>query len=202
MRSPFNVIIAGVGGQGNLVCGRSLAMAAISQGLNPVLGDTFGASRRGGGVVTHLRIAKKNLGPLIPKGHLDLILGMEPMEALRAAINFGGENTVAVFSNLPILSPATLSGNEVYPEITKITEALKTLCSKVHEFDARSIIQETGTHRVLNVYMLGVLVGLDILPLEGDAIKTSIDTLVGMDSMNLSAFQSGQSDGEAQREDI
>ena len=47
LKDPFNIMVAGVGGQGNLVCGRSLASAAMSLGLRSVLGDTYGASRRG-----------------------------------------------------------------------------------------------------------------------------------------------------------
>ena len=82
MRDPFNILVAGVGGQGNLVCGRVLAEASVRSGLRPVVGDTFGASRRGGSVLTHLRIGKTDWAPLIPKGEVDIILGLEPLEAL------------------------------------------------------------------------------------------------------------------------
>ncbi|MHA1908834.1 MAG: indolepyruvate oxidoreductase subunit beta [Candidatus Thorarchaeota archaeon] len=199
MTGPFNLMIAGVGGQGNLVCGRSLAKAAMAKGLRPVLGDTFGASRRGGSVVTHLRISERDLGSLIPKGHLHIILGMEPIESLRSVINFGGPETIAVFSTLPVQSPATLSGDEKYPTIDEITKSLTDLCSQVYALDARPVIEEAGTHRVLNVYMLGALVGLEVTPLDRDSIETSIDDLVGLDDKNCTAFESGISDGQRLR---
>jgi indolepyruvate ferredoxin oxidoreductase beta subunit len=196
VEDPFNILVAGVGGQGNLVCGRSLANAAMVQELCPVLGDTFGASRRGGSVVTHLRLAEKDLGPLIPKGHVHVILGMEPIETLRAAIEFGGEHTIVVYSNLPVQSPATLSGDETYPDLERITQALQDLCAKVYALDAKPIIERTGTRRVLNVYMLGALVGLEVIPLRRDVIESSIDNLVGLDEKNRDAFDAGIKDGE------
>ena len=90
MRDDYNILIAGVGGQGNLVCGRVLCEAALQNGLRPVAGETFGASRRGGTVLTHLRISTQDRGPLIPKGRADLLLGMEPLETLRAASEYAG----------------------------------------------------------------------------------------------------------------
>jgi indolepyruvate ferredoxin oxidoreductase beta subunit len=195
--APFNIMIAGVGGQGNLVCGRSLAMAAMEMGLCPVLGDTFGASRRGGSVVTHLRIAERDLGPLIPKGKTNVILGMEPIETLRAAVRFGGAQTIAVFSNRPIQSPSTLVGNQTYPSIEKITSTLSELCADVYPFDPISVLENAGTNRVLNVYMLGALVGLKITPIDREKIEASIETLVGLDDKNQTAFESGIKDGQS-----
>ena len=199
VKVPFNIMVAGVGGQGNLVCGRFLASAAMSLGLRPVLGDTYGASRRGGSVVTHLRISDRDLSPLIPKGQLQVILGMEPIETLRSAIEFGGPNTIAVFSTLPVQSPATLSGEETYPSIEDIVSSLKKLCSEVYVLDTKPVVERAGTHRVLNVYMLGVLVGLGMIPLDRESIETAIADLISLDDKNRTAFESGISDGQALR---
>jgi len=125
MQDPFNILVAGVGGQGNLVCGRVLAEAAVQSGLRPVVGDTFGASRRGGSVLTHLRIGKTDWGPLIPKGKADILLGLEPLEALRAAAEFAGERTVALVSKTKIPTVATNNEPTDYPAIERIIEQLK-----------------------------------------------------------------------------
>ena len=188
VKVPFNIMVAGVGGQGNLVCGRFLASAAMSLGLRPVLGDTYGASRRGGSVVTHLRISDRDLSPLIPKGQLQVILGMEPIETLRSAIEFGGPNTIAVFSTLPVQSPATLSGEETYPSREDIVSSLKKLCSEVYVLDTKPVVERAGTHRVLNVYMLGALVGLGMIPLERESIETAFADLISLDDKNRTAF--------------
>ena len=117
MRDPFSILVSGVGGQGNLVCGRIIAEATVMQGLRPVVGDTFGASRRGGSVMTHIRIGKRDWAPLIPKGEADVLLGFEPVEALRAAIRYAGERTIALVSMMPVPPSNVTSGNLSYPAV-------------------------------------------------------------------------------------
>jgi indolepyruvate ferredoxin oxidoreductase beta subunit len=189
--SIFNILVAGVGGQGNLVCGRSLAHAALLEGRHPVLGDTFGASRRGGSVVSHLRIADYDLGPLVPKGEVDLIIGMEPVEALRVAVHYGAGKTAAVVSSVPVHSPMTLSGEQVYPEIREIAEMLQTICGRVYMLNPKSLVESIDSHRALNVYLLGAASELGILPLDRVNIEKGIDITVGMDDTNRIAFADG-----------
>ncbi len=187
----YNILIAGVGGQGNIVCGRSIALAAFRNGKRPVLGDTFGASRRGGSVLTHLRISDIDLGPLIPRGNADLIIGMEPLECLRAAVQYGSKRTQAVFSMEPIHSPATSSKEHTYPEIETIATSLEDICGEVYAIDTTPFLDQIGTHRVLNVYMLGALAGLDRLPLSVEDIQHGIMQIVGLTGPNRVAFDAG-----------
>ncbi len=195
MESSFNILIAGVGGQGNLVCGRALAQAAILHGKRPVLGDTFGASRRGGSVLSHLRISDGDMGPLVPRGHADVIVGMEPVEGLRAATQFASQKTIAVISTAPVHSPATRSGEYEYPQIERIEGALKNLCSAIYSFDPKSALDRIGTYRVLNVFMLGVLVGLNVTPLSREEIESGIQKVVGFDDVSNDAFTTGIDEG-------
>lgn len=196
----FNILVAGVGGQGNLVCGRSLAHAALLEGRHPVLGDTFGAPRRGGSVVSHLRIADYDLGPLVPRGHVDLIIGMEPIEALRIAIHYAAKKTVAVVSSIPVHSPMTLSGEHVYPEIGVIDEMLQTICGQVFMLSPKPLVENTQSHRALNVYLLGAASELGILPLDRGDIEKGIDATVGMDDVNHRAFTDGMNDVSSLRQ--
>ncbi len=189
--SIFNILIAGVGGQGNLVCGRSLAYAAMLEGRHPVLGDTFGASRRGGSVVSHLRIADYDLGPLVPAGHVDLIIGMEPVEALRTAVQYGAKKTVAVVSSIPLHSPLTLSGEHAYPSVLDVGEMLQAICGEVYMLNPKPLVESVDSHRALNVYLLGAASELGILPLERGDIKKGIDITVRMDDVNRTAFAGG-----------
>ncbi|MFW9975373.1 MAG: 2-oxoacid:acceptor oxidoreductase family protein, partial [Candidatus Thorarchaeota archaeon] len=141
MREPYSILVAGVGGQGNLVCGRIIAEAAIKQGLRPVVGDTFGASRRGGSVLTHIRIGTRDWGPLIPRGGADILLGFEPVEALRAALRVAREKTVAIVSVIPIPPSNVASGNLTYPEIGDIKRGLESICAKVYMLDAEQVLK-------------------------------------------------------------
>ncbi|MBC7325475.1 MAG: 2-oxoacid:acceptor oxidoreductase family protein, partial [Moorella sp. (in: Bacteria)] len=71
---PVNLIIAGVGGQGNVLASQIVAGAAVEEGFTVAVGETFGASQRGGSVMSHVRITRgKAIGPLIPRGKADLV---------------------------------------------------------------------------------------------------------------------------------
>ena len=191
MQDPFNILVAGVGGQGNLVCGRVIAEAAIQSGLRPVVGDTFGASRRGGSVLTHLRIGTTDWGPLIPKGEVDILLGLEPLEALRAAAKFAGERTVAIVSQTKI--PTVVSNNEPaeYPAIERIIESLNKLCKQVFILDAEETLTQIGSMKMLNSYILGAMGSVTQTPVSLEGIRESLESLFGSKSANLVAFDEG-----------
>src|SRR3990172_13133307 len=83
-KDPFNVIIGGVGGQGNVLTSQILGEMLVSRGYVITIGETYGASQRGGSVMSHLRISKKEpFSPLIPEGQCDLLVALEPVEGLR-----------------------------------------------------------------------------------------------------------------------
>src|SRR5665811_1291684 len=85
MKESVDIIIAGVGGQGNVLASQIYAAAAVEAGLKVAVGETYGAAQRGGSVVSHLRISEDcKYGPLIPRGRAEAIVGLEPLEALRA----------------------------------------------------------------------------------------------------------------------
>ena len=191
MRNPFNILVAGVGGQGNLVCGRVLADAAIRSGLRPIIGDTFGASRRGGSVLTHLRIGTTDWGPLIPKGEVDILLGLEPLEALRAATKFAGDRTVAIVSQTKIPTVASNGESGKYPAIDRIIESLKKRCKQVIVLNAEEILSQIGSMKMLNAYILGALGSVTQFPISQDIIRVSLEFLFGPKSTNLVAFDEG-----------
>ena len=190
MSDPFSILVAGVGGQGNLVCGRIIAEATVMQGLRPVVGDTFGASRRGGSVLTHIRIGKQDWGPLIPEGEVDVLLGFEPVEALRAAAKYAGERTVALVSTLPVPPASVTSGAKPYPAINDIEKALDSLCKDVHLLDPTSVIDRLKSTRVLNTFMLGILSTVEGLPVDSKNLRKAISTVLDS-SVDLEAFDTG-----------
>ncbi|MGY5860624.1 MAG: indolepyruvate oxidoreductase subunit beta [Candidatus Thorarchaeota archaeon] len=191
MQDPFNILVAGVGGQGNLVCGRVLAEAAVQSGLRPVVGDTFGASRRGGSVLTHLRIGKTDWGPLIPKGEVDILLGLEPLEALRAAAKFAGERTVAIVSQTKIPTVASNNTPIEYPAVEQIIGSLNDLCKHVIVLDAEETLTQLGSMKMLNSYILGAMGSAPQTPLSLEAIRESLESLFGSKSVNMAAFDEG-----------
>ncbi len=190
MREPYSILVAGVGGQGNLVCGRIIAEATVIQGLRPVVGDTFGASRRGGSVVTHIRIGKQDWGPLIPKGRADVLLGFEPLEALRAATKYAGENTVAIVNETTVPPSDVSSGDLSYPKIEAIKEKLEFICKQVYMLDTGPVLERLGSTRVLNSFMVGALSAIENEPLESKNLQQAISNILDSER-DLTAFNEG-----------
>ena len=87
---PYNVIITGVGGQGNVMASRILGNMLSRKGLSVTIGETFGASQRGGSVMSHLRVSKESSwSPQIPRGQCHLVISLEPTEAMRVLATYG-----------------------------------------------------------------------------------------------------------------
>ena len=191
MKDPYSILVAGVGGQGNLVCGRIIADATVKQGFRPVVGDTFGASRRGGSVMTHIRIGKQDWGPLIPKGETDILLGFEPVEALRAAVRYAGERTVAIVSTMPLPPSNVTSGNLSYPDIKDIKRELESICKKVHMLDTEPVMEKLGSTKSLNSFMIGALSVVKDLPLEAKNLKEALSSIFDSER-DLLAFKEGE----------
>lgn len=190
MGDPFSILVTGVGGQGNLVCGRIIAEATVIQGLRPVVGDTFGASRRGGSVMTHIRIGNQDWGPLIPRGEADVLLGFEPVETLRAAVKYASEKTVAVVSNTPIPPSNVTSGNLSYPRVEDILKELDGICGKVHLLDAEPVLEKLGSTRVLNSFMLGALSVIEDSPLDAENLEKALSSILESEK-DMTAFHEG-----------
>lgn len=67
VKEPFNLIICGVGGQGNIMASGLVGLAATAAGFKVVVGETYGASQRGGSVMSHLRFSHaRDYGPRSP----------------------------------------------------------------------------------------------------------------------------------------
>ena len=190
VREPYSILVAGVGGQGNLVCGRIISEATMKQGLRPIVGDTFGASRRGGSVVTHIRIGTRDWGPLIPRGKANIILGLEPVEALRTALRFAGKDTIAIVSMMPVPPSNVTSGNVRYPDLADIKKALESICQQVYMLDTEPVMKKLGSTRVLNSYMIGAFSALDDMPLDSKYLRQAILDLLESE-MDLTAFNEG-----------
>ena len=89
-KEPLNIIITGVGGQGNVLLSQLVGRVLVRAGFHVTIGETYGASQRGGAVMSHLRVSRKmQYGPLIGEGHADVIVGLEPLETLRVIAQYG-----------------------------------------------------------------------------------------------------------------
>lgn len=193
-KDPVNIIICGVGGQGNILASELLASALVEQGFFTTVGETYGASQRGGSVMSHVRIStKRQYGALIPHGDADIIIGFEPIETLRIARDFCNSQTRVIFDPRPNYPLGVLSGESVYPDVKAIETELAALCGWVQVVDATQLAQEAGNAQAANILLMGALTALPEVPL------TEEDYLVVLRQrfkdqaleLNLRAFKAG-----------
>ena len=200
LRDPFNVIIGGVGGQGNVLASQILGETLVSQGYVITIGETYGASQRGGAVMSHLRIsAKDQFSPLIPEGKCDLLVALEPVESLRILDYYGNPGVMTLLNTRPIHPLDVISGNAVYPELSEVVSRIQELSRRVWSLNATEIALEMGDPIFANMAMLGALSAIDVLPFDRQGFETTITALLPSHRLsdNLMAFDKGS---EAVRE--
>ena len=190
-KDPLNLIIAGVGGQGNILASQIVATAGIKEGLYVTVGETYGASQRGGPVMSHVRFsARAQCGPLIPEGEADVIVGLEPIEALRIIADFGNPKTRVIVSPRPIYPIWVLSGQAKYPPVAEVLQKLEELVSEVRVVKA---ILEGETGLAANIVIVGALAGSGMLPIAVKYYEESLREVVAPKDLdlNLQAFRKG-----------
>lgn len=144
-----DIILSGVGGQGILTIAAIVGRAAVEAGINVKQSEVHGMAQRGGAVVAHLRLSDERIySDLIPTGGADVVLGVEPMEALRHASHLapGG---VLLANTVPVR-------NIEYPEVEDILGQLRAFPRNV-VIDADAMAREVGNGRAMNMVMLGAL---------------------------------------------
>ena len=189
----LNLIIVGVGGQGSVLASHIVAEAAVAQGFRTRVGETFGASQRGGKVHSHVRIGEDVYGPLCQAESLDVLLGLEPNETLRLAVDYAGLDTLIITNTRPIRSMDANIGADTYPEIEEIIGGLQKLSKRVISFDATELAVGAGNERTMNVVMLGALAATGRLPYDVERLQKAIAGRVPQRTIdaNMRAFDSG-----------
>jgi indolepyruvate ferredoxin oxidoreductase beta subunit len=193
-KDPLNIIITGVGGQGNVLLSQLAGKALVRNGYHATIGETYGASQRGGAVMSHLRVSReKQYGPLIAQGQADIVLGLEPLEAMRVLAQYGNPDVIVVSNSRPIFPPAVSSGDAAYPTPDQIGGALKQLSRKAWLVDATDIALEMGAPILANIIMMGALVGTGLLPLGPELFETELAESLKRDRLdtNITAFRRG-----------
>jgi len=193
-KDPFNVIIGGVGGQGNVLASQILGQMLVSGGYVITIGETYGASQRGGAVMSHLRLSEKDqFSPLIPEGRCDLLVSLEPVEALRILEPYGHPGVMTLVNTRPIFPMDVISGNATYPEISKVVAAIQSLSRKTWSINATEIALEMGDPIFSNMAMLGALTATNTLPINRQGFEETIKALLPSHRLsdNLRAFDEG-----------
>ena len=183
-----DIVLAGVGGQGILTIAAIIAQAAVKSGLNVKQSEVHGMSQRGGSVEAHLRISSEPIySDLIAPGTADVVLSVEPMEALRQRRYLAADG--AILANA---KPVTNIGD--YPELAAIHDEIKKSPKSV-VFDAEGIAANLGTARAMNMVMLGAI--SVFLDMPESLLKDQIAAMFARKGeavvkTNLDAFEAGK----------
>lgn len=188
----LNIIIAGVGGQGVVLMSEVLGNAAVRDGLRVRGSEVLGMAQRGGSVFSNIRLGDDVYSPMTADGKCDLLVALEPSEALRN-IQYLNKNSIVIM-NIRKVIPATVSmGKSTYPEIDQIKAKLESVAGKVIAMDAIEMSDKVGNRQASNVVMLGALFGTGKMPIRIETVKESIRERVPAKAVevNMKAFDLG-----------
>jgi indolepyruvate ferredoxin oxidoreductase beta subunit len=184
-----NLLFAGVGGQGVLLASELAARVAIHAGFDVKKTEVHGAAQRGGSVVSHVRFSRTVYSPLCAAGEVDILLGLEKLEALRWAhyVRDGG----CIVLNNEQRVPARLSDKPVeYPQNVETFLAAKGFA--VQTIDATAIARRLGDPRAANMVLIGAIAGHT--GIADEHWKCTLQQLLAPKilDLNLRAFQTGR----------
>ena len=185
----IDIILCGVGGMGALSSAAIISKAALEMGMYMKQAETHGMSQRGGDVQSHLRLSDQPIASdLIPEGECDIILSVEPMEALRYLPFLNRETGWVITNQNPFVNIPN------YPEHEAVLAEVRKVKNHIL-FDAEKIAKEVNNPKGPNMVVLGAAskyLGIDIEKLEA-AVRSNFarkgDAVI---DANIAALRAGR----------
>lgn len=187
-----DIILAGVGGQGILSIATIIGEAALHEGLKIKQAEVHGMSQRGGDVQSNLRISSEPiLSDLIPLKGADIIISLEPMEALRYMPYLASDGWI-VTNSVPFVNIPN------YPELDNVIAELSKVKNLVM-LDVDTIAKDCGNSRAANMVLLGA--ASPFLGMEAKNIEDGIERIFGRKGadiveLNIKALRAGRAVAE------
>lgn len=191
-KNEINIIICGVGGQGVVLVSELLGNAAVRAKVAVKGSEVLGMAQRGGSVFSNLRLGGDVIAPMTPEGKCDVLIAVEPSEALRN-IQYLAKNSVVVLNTSAVLPYTVYLGKSKYPAQEDIIKKLQKITDRIIMLDAGSMAKQAGSAQAANVVMLGALFGTGLIPISDAVAKETIlarfKAKVG--EINIKAFDLG-----------
>lgn len=197
----LNLVITGVGGQGNVMASQIIGHAVVKKELKVSIGETFGLSQRGGAVMSHVRISNsKAYGPLIPFKEAHIIAGLEPLETARVFTDYGNKDTIVITNARPILPINVIAKEQKYPNTETIKQQLLQSCKRLIWKDLTEMALGMGNPILVNVIMLGILTAMESFPVNETELLSAVSDLLPSSklALNEKALQRGAELAESQ----
>lgn len=189
--SKCDIVIVGVGGQGVILISEIIGRAALRAGIPVRAAETHGMAQRGGSVINHTRLGCV-YGPMVPEGGADILLALEPAEALRYGryLSRGG---VALVNTKPVLPTTVTTGQFRYPDIEEILAPLRGI-AQVIPMNATEIAERAGSSQAANIVMLGAM--SKFMPIEEALVLEALRDSVPRKyiDVNMKAFELGKAE--------
>lgn len=182
-----DIILSGVGGQGILSIATVIGKAALDEGLHLKQAEVHGMSQRGGDVQSNLRISSDPIASdLIPKGRADIIISLEPMEALRYLPYLSTEGWI-------ITGTTPFVNIDNYPDQEALQKDLSAR-PRVIVIDVEAIAKQAASPRSANIVLLGA--AAPFLDIEAGKLEAGVRAVFARKgeeivNMNLAAFRAG-----------
>ena len=187
-----DIVLGGVGGQGILTIAATIGTAAVGEGLYLKQSEVHGMSQRGGDVMSNLRLSSDEVySDLIPEGKADLVIGVEPMEALRH-LKMMKKDGWLITNKKPFINIPN------YPDVDDVLKDIEKLNHHV-TVDADLIAKELGSVRAANMVMLGA--AIPFIGIDFSAFEKAINTIFGRKGqdivdLNVNALKAGMKEAE------
>lgn len=192
MKRTYNVLGAGVGGQGTVMLAKIIGGAAFRAGRPVLTRETIGGFQRFGKVFIEVRIGEGAHSNTIDYADADVVVGMELLEGLRFGLRYLKPGGLAVINSRKILLEP---GNRkaYYPSVDEVRAQLLEISPHVHVVDASALATAAGNPRLENMALLGATVATGGLAIDADVFRAQIRATVpaGTVDANLRAFDLG-----------
>ncbi len=195
------ILFAGVGGQGVVLLSKLLASAYVEKGYFIKTTETIGMAQMGGSVTSHLRGSKDKIhSPFLVEGTADIVFGFEPSEVLRNS-RYLNSDTKIILHDVAI-KPVTDTLSDMDYDGIRILDIIKRDFKNVYICNFSKLFEQIGTDKPMNIGLLGVAIGLDVLGIGYDEaidiLKTNLPKKVL--EKNLLAFEEGYKLGKSKGE--
>ncbi len=204
MEKTYNILFAGVGGQGLMLLSAVLGKAAVDAGLDVMTGETHGLAQRSGSIYVHFRIGKP-ISPLIPYGSADMLIAMEATEALRYIEYLKDDGVVIMSKNImhPVAETKAVALDKTrktkYYTLSAVEEQLRKVTSRVIALDSLGLAIQAGNARTENSVLIGAAAACPDFPISSEDLKNAVLSLVPPKTRdaNAKAFELGTEAGTA-----
>ena len=189
----FNIVLAGVGGQGTLLAAEIIGVAAVKEGLNVRVSEIHGMAQRGGAVVSNVRIGEGVFASTVLEGQADVLLGFEPLETVRN-LRTASERTLVIMNTQQIPPTELAAKNTMYPTVEEVLTKVHLFTSKIIVVGAAELAKKAGSRLAQNSVLLGALVAVEGSPVKAESLVEALRELVPKKhvEVNVRAFELGR----------